>query len=575
MSLMAGVFRRRADAAPLEQIARQLQDAVSRDPEEPRQVIQSSEFFLVKIDYGFFDVPGVLERPDLLAGLCGEPLAGEEGNRLDHLAAMSPDLFAGDTAGLARSRGSFALACYDPSTRTLLLATDKVGVRPLFVWVNRDYVVFASQQRVLEAVAGIPKVLDLQGMAELSEFDFPLGDRTPYQGIRLLRSGTLVRISEDQFETDQYHRWDRVPSSIAPELELAEATYQRFREAVSIRRRGETKQYAFLSGGLDSRCVVSQLRADGCEVHTYGYGLDHSQELAFTEAFAKVSGVHHRRVPVPPGSWAYPRLSSPGARRTRAEMMWSGDGGSVGLGHVYLTREIVNRSRAGDRSGAIAIFRAANTVGPGRRFLASWVPDPDRNVTAGILEELSRYDCDDPARLLFYFLLENDQRRHLIPHFESLDLHRQEFQVPFFDSELLTTIIAVPIDWCLGHYFYSKVLRFFPPVTVSVPWQTYPGHDPCPLPAPPGLGYQWRGGGSNPRQDARRLSLLQNTRRILQELPFPSQILNWGAIWAAYWLTRLRIRNYEYALQAASVYERHWRIADAGVDSPFLPAVPR
>lgn len=572
---MAGIVRRRPEAPRFDEMAGQLQTALSRTSGPPRQVLQGPHHFFVKIDFGFFESAGVLERPDAAAVLCGEPLVLPGQARAADLAMIANQLLAGSTEALGRSRGSFALACFLPSTGTLLLATDKVGVRPLFLWVSPEYVVFASALRVLEAIPTIPKQLDLRGVTEESAFGYPLGDRTPYVGIRYLRAGELVAVAPHEVQTSRYHRWDRVSRSIATEDELAQAAYERFREAMEVRRKGILVQHAFLSGGLDSRCVVSHLRGEGCEVHTYSYGLDNSQELAFAEAFAKAAGAIHRRVPMPPGSWAYPTLDGPSTGPSRGEMIWTGDGGSVALGHVYLTRPMVDHARAGALGKAVERFRAENTIGSGSRFLASAMPDPDQIVTEGILQELDGYDCDDPGRLLFLFLLENDQRRHLLPHFEELDTHRQEFQVPFFDADFLSTVIATPIDWCLGHRLYSRTLSFFPPVTVSVPWQTYPGHDPCPLPFPPELGYQWQAGGANPRRDARRRSLLTNTQRILHQRPFPSGILNRGAVWAAYWLTRLRIRNYEYALAAAAVYERYWRISKLAATDPAMAVSDR
>ncbi len=574
MSLMAGVIGRRPDAPRFQAVAQRLERAVSRNPGEPRSRLQGPDFLIVKIDFGFFGSSGLLDLPDRAAALCGEPLAGAGEDRAGDLRAMTAELVEGRTDLISRARGTFALACVHPVSRTLLLATDSMGARPLFAWVDDDLAVFASALRILEAIPEIPKRMDVRGVAEESAFGYSLGDRTPYLGIRYLRAGELMRVTPEGSTSVRYHRWDTIQSSIAPEPELAGETYRRFAEAVRIRRKGGQVQHAFLSGGLDSRCVVSELRHQGCRVSTYGYGLERSQELAFAEAFAAAAGTRHRRVAMPSGSWAYPELEPDDGPGGRGRMIWTGDGGSVALGHVYLTRPMMELSRSGQLKEAAAAFRSENQIGPGNRYLASTMPNSDRTIAEGMLEELAGYECDDPGRLLFFFLLENDQRRHLLPHFEDLDSHRQEFQVPFFDSEFLRVIVATPVDWCLGHGFYSQVLRFFPPVTVSVPWQTYPGHLPCPLPAPPGLGYQWQPWRSNPRRLARRRALLENTRQLLAQRPFPTAILNRTAIAAAYWLTRLRVRNYEYALAAASVYERYWRVASGAPTDRSAEGLP-
>src|SRR5262249_21737162 len=137
-------------------------------------------------------------------------------------------------------------------------------------------------------------------------------------------------------------------------------------------------------------------------------------------------------------------------------------------------------------------------------------------INQGIREELNSFRCPDPARSFYLFLLLNDQRRKLRHHFENIDLHRLEFQLPFFDSAFLGSIAAIPIDLCLRHKLYVKWLAHFHPSVTSFAWQAYPGHVPCPLPIPPGLAYQWSEEYQATERATHKQRLLTEVRRLLR-----------------------------------------------------------
>ena len=105
-------------------------------------------------------------------------------------------------------------------------------------------------------------------------------------------------------------------------------------------------------------------------------------------------------------------------------------------------------------------------------------------VRQGVREELCKFDAADPAWNLYLFLTLSDQARKLTRHFENIDLHRLEFQAPFFDPNLLQAVLASRLDWFLRHKFYHQLLPHFGAAAARVPWQSYPGHEPCPLPIP-------------------------------------------------------------------------------------------
>lgn len=119
---------------------------------------------------------------------------------------------------------------------------------------------------------------------------------------------------------------------------------------------------------------------------------------------------------------------------------------------------------------------------------------------------------------MYYF--SNDQRRHLFDNIEDIDIHRVEFIVPFFDSVLIKLMASIPINLGLRHEFYMDVVGEFPAVVSSVPWQAYPNHEPCPIPIPHGLLYQWD--QSSPENMSARKEARETILRVVGGRRFPS-----------------------------------------------------
>ena len=119
--------------------------------------------------------------------------------------------------------------------------------------------------------------------------------------------------------------------------------------------------------------------------------------------------------------------------------------------------------------------------------------------------------------------------------------------------------MATPLDWCLRHKFYVKGLSQFPPAVTAVPWQAYPGHEPCPLPAPPELGYQWDDSYQASEDASQKQRVKQQAFALLRAKDFPDQILNRRNLRLAAWIHARGWRDYRYAFEAAQTYHTYSR----------------
>ncbi|MGH6635108.1 MAG: hypothetical protein ACRED0_02885, partial [Gammaproteobacteria bacterium] len=120
------------------------------------------------------------------------------------------------------------------------------------------------------------------------------------------------------------------------------------------------------------------------------------------------------------------------------------------------------------------------------------------------------------------------------------------------------TIMTVPLDWCLGHRFYHKWLGLFPEAVREVPWQVYPGHEPCPIAVPAGLTSQWQDQWAPQVIQMQKRARLRRAREMLRAPNFPKPILNKNVLHIATWIYRLGLRDYAYVVDAASTYYKYW-----------------
>jgi len=583
MSILAGIYNRRKDNSLPHAVCETLKNLISRNPEDKVIVFSDARCFLAKIDIGAYGEPAFhIDSSGSVSMLAGEPLLDLDDNdslrtRAQDLELLNQSWDRADCDLLARTRGVFCAVHYKPRSGRLHLISDKLGERPMYYWANDKYVIFSSVLRVLEGLAEVPKEMDLRAVTEITAFGYPLGDRTPYANIVRLKAGEVVQVSEHSVARSQYWRWDDIQPSPSSEEELLRDAYETFTEAVTRRLRKDTATLSFLSGGMDSRCIVAALRASNVKVHTFNFAPDGSQDKVFGAEFARRAGTFHYEnaglyeAKLDLDVWAPLPMALADATRApnrlrpappeRPQLVWNGDGGSVGLGHVYLSRSMIEPLRTGKREEAINIYLKAERAYVLTKLLQSDKASLlDAVPIRGIIEELEDIHCADPARGFHVFLMLNDQRRHLSHYYEHIDLHRFEFQLPFYDAVFLEKVLAAPIDFCIEHKFYTKWLSLFAPETKAVPWQTYPGHEPCPLPVPKELGYQWGAAGVYQAGDPRRSKVLRLADEMLTADCFPYTLLNKNYLWLVSWIYRLSLRNYGYAITVAGTYYKYWVI---------------
>jgi asparagine synthase (glutamine-hydrolysing) len=565
MTLIAGIFSRNNQPLADADCA-QVRKLISRNPADEVKTFQDHRSFFAKVDIGAFGESGFFQDASgALSLLSGEPLLSNlASNRLQDLTTLHEQALKADWTRLREAEGTFCFVHYQPQTGTLSLVADKVGVRPLYYWLDDELVVFASALRILEELSFVPKRMDLRAVTEVVALGTPLADRTPYAGISLLKPAEIVQITNEGTSRSCYWRWDEIKTGSDSEPARLAAVYDAFQATIRRRNGNDKAAAAYLSGGLDSRCIVAALCDKGVRVRTVNFARPGTQDHRFGNDFAERIGSDHHSIPKEKGD-NIPDYSSLMSRALegfnhgdwaeRPQIAWSGESGSGLLGGVGLPESIVAFMRAGQVDSAVAEYLR---IGQRNIPLKLFRPEILESVRAvsnqGITEELNKLHADDAGRNIYLFLMHTDQRRNMMRHFENLDLHRLELQVPFFDGGFLKSVMATPLDWLLKHRFYLKWLSLLPKAVTSVPWQAYPGHEPCPLPVPGDLAYQWDDSYRAEEDAAQQQKVIEQASQLLRAVSFPHRILNKNKFRLVTWLHARGWRDYRYAIEAAQTY---------------------
>ncbi|HVM18162.1 MAG TPA: asparagine synthase (glutamine-hydrolyzing) [Gaiellaceae bacterium] len=193
-------------------------------------------------------------------------------------------------------RGMFAFAVWDRRRRSLLLARDRVGKKPLFWRRDGPNVWFASELRALLQDPEIPRDVDPQAVAAYLALQYVPHPLSIFAGVRKLPPATTMVADAAGERLERYWRLDFSRKTAASAKEIEEDIRHHIREATRIRLMSEVPLGAFLSGGIDSSAVVAAMAdATSGPVKTFSIGFtdEDFDELAYARIVAERFGTEH------------------------------------------------------------------------------------------------------------------------------------------------------------------------------------------------------------------------------------------------------------------------------------------
>lgn len=208
-------------------------------------------------------------------------------------------------AAFARFNGQFAIALWDSRAERLVLARDRVGVRPLFILEAAERVYFASEVKAIFAAdAGLRRELDPVGLVETFTFWSAVAPQSVFRGVLELRPGHVRTYEsgaarEEAFWTPRYMSREEggFRGSFA---DAVRAVREELERATSLRMlRADVPVGSYLSGGLDSSLVAALgLRAKGASFRTFSLRFEDAEydESDYQRAMREVLGSEHAEV---------------------------------------------------------------------------------------------------------------------------------------------------------------------------------------------------------------------------------------------------------------------------------------
>jgi asparagine synthase (glutamine-hydrolysing) len=210
--------------------------------------------------------------------------------------------------GIARLRGMFAFAIWDHQRRTVTVARDRYGKKPLFFAVTPQAFYFGSELQCLRA-AGVPLDVDPEALELYFYLTYIPDPFSAWRQVRKLAPGSWMTYSLDgSLSEGSYWRLPAPAEQPGPDWN-EEAACERLREifdeSVRIRLIADVPLGAFLSGGMDSSSVVASMALQSAEpVRTFSIGFEEAEfnELPWAAEVARKYQTDHHEIVVRPNS---------------------------------------------------------------------------------------------------------------------------------------------------------------------------------------------------------------------------------------------------------------------------------
>jgi asparagine synthase (glutamine-hydrolysing) len=417
---------------------------------------------------------------------------------------------------ISRLRGMFGLAIWDTRSRTLLVARDRVGIKPMhYASVNGRFY-FGSEIKSLLQAPDLSRDLDMNALDHYLSFLYTPRDGSIFAHVRKLPPGHLLTWTNGTMAIEQYWQVPAAETYRGTEADAAHQLRQVLTDAVRSHLVSDVPLGAFLSGGIDSSLVVGLMtEASGGRVKTFSIGFNEPafDELEHARRVARHFGTDHHELVVQPDavgildqlvthfdepfadSSAIPTWYVSEMARRHVTVVLSGDGGDELFGgydryvpHPRVVAFDRYSPRAVRRAAAFGAARLPHGV-RGRNFLRHIGRDDrgryldairffgtDEKPALLTMEARRRMDGPDPERRLAHHfdryshlpwtsqMMRFDTETYLpedvLAKVDRMSMaHSIESRVPLLDNEVLAFASALPASFKIKNGQRKHVLK--------------------------------------------------------------------------------------------------------------------
>ena len=375
--------------------------------------------------------------------------------------------------------GQFAIAIWDTRKRSLFLARDRLGIRPLFYTVRDGQLVFGSEIKTLLAHPNVSAQIDPAALAQVFTFWSVLAPNTIFQDVHTLPPAHYMVVRDGQMNIQPYWELDfTAPATSRTPQDYLDEFEHLLIDATLIRLRADVPVGAYLSGGLDSSTTTAIIRKyapNQLDTFSIAFSDPEFDESEFQRRMADILGTDHQVI----------YCTHPDIGRVFPDVIWHTESPTLrtapapmsmlsGLVRDRNLKVVITGEGADEFLGGYDIFKEMAI----RRF---WAKQPDSQQRPLLLQrlypEISRLGSSSEAFLTAFFkknLTDTDSPfySHLIrwsntSRLQRLLLSGSEVPIPQW-AEQLVPLPSKFHNWSpLAQAQYLEIVTFMSPYLLS------------------------------------------------------------------------------------------------------------
>jgi asparagine synthase (glutamine-hydrolysing) len=440
-----------------------------------KNVFKNEQFILGRSFVEFLEVSGMeAYREDVHVWIDGE-VYDSNNLLLNKSATLAEEIYKYYTLDLlnnflSKIDGVFIIVIYDLRKQQLLIATDRYGLKPFYLYQRRQCLIFAPELKCFPYL----KPFELKIRSDVVECFMKLqhfmGNTTWFDGVEVTEPSTIYKYSllTDSFDRRKYWSWASIRKTESSIVTASEEMSDLLDRAIKTRAFGNYRIGVALSGGFDSRAILAAIHKD--KPITYTFGIEESQDVRIARFVSKMADVRHTHYKVRVDDWLVKRFSG----------IWKTDG-MLNMYHMHYSHLMDEIPKIMDvnLSGFLgdAVIGGTYLERKGKPFLNTRITNDIAREYYGEYFEFcdpndNFFDIDKIDPYLFY----NRGRRMIGLGAEEADktIHQR---LPFMDTKLLDFSYSLPDEFRLNSRVYHRALllkypRFYsqiPHATSGVP----------------------------------------------------------------------------------------------------------
>ena len=210
------------------------------------------------------------------------------------------------TGCVHKLEGMFAFSIWNKKDRTLFIARDRLGIKPLYYFDNNKNLAFSSELRSLISLPFIDAKIDKVALVDYLRYGTVHAPLTIIDNVKMLPAGHYIFVSDDEYKIEKY--WDinlfinrKAENQTYEEIKLE--VKERLKQSVENRMQADVPYGAFLSGGIDSSAVValmSEVSSKPIKTYNVSFAEEEFSEAKYARIIAEKYNTDHTEIKLSP-----------------------------------------------------------------------------------------------------------------------------------------------------------------------------------------------------------------------------------------------------------------------------------